>query len=203
MYALIQMRSQPTHRARIIAANNILNALFMVVSSAGRGRAAGARVSPSRRSSWSPALLNAVVGGLHLPAGARVPAAFHRLHPHAACIYRFQRAAVMSTSRCEGAGHPGVQPRQLHRRRGADGGQPAAHPFPHGPPHLRHAGVGLAVPPGQGHPHRAAERRPRGIYERPPSSRRVRVLADGELLAIFPEGGITKRRHAWASSRAA
>jgi 1-acyl-sn-glycerol-3-phosphate acyltransferase len=33
MYALIQMRSQATHRARIIAANNILNALFMVASS--------------------------------------------------------------------------------------------------------------------------------------------------------------------------
>lgn len=33
MYALIQLRSQATHRARIIAANNILNALFMVVSS--------------------------------------------------------------------------------------------------------------------------------------------------------------------------
>ncbi|WP_254367013.1 MFS transporter [Paraburkholderia sp. NMBU_R16] len=32
LYALIQSRSQPTHRARIIAANNILNALFMVVS---------------------------------------------------------------------------------------------------------------------------------------------------------------------------
>jgi 1-acyl-sn-glycerol-3-phosphate acyltransferase len=32
MYALIQMRSLPTHRARIIAANNILNALFMVAS---------------------------------------------------------------------------------------------------------------------------------------------------------------------------
>ncbi len=32
MYALIQLRSQPSHRARIIAANNILNALFMVVS---------------------------------------------------------------------------------------------------------------------------------------------------------------------------
>ena len=28
MYALVQMRAQPTHRARIIAANNILNALF-------------------------------------------------------------------------------------------------------------------------------------------------------------------------------
>ena len=37
MYALIQIRSQPTHRARIIAANNILNALFMIVSSIGVG----------------------------------------------------------------------------------------------------------------------------------------------------------------------
>jgi len=33
MYALIQMRAQPSHRARIIAANNILNALFMIASS--------------------------------------------------------------------------------------------------------------------------------------------------------------------------
>jgi 1-acyl-sn-glycerol-3-phosphate acyltransferase len=33
LYALIQSRSEPTHRARIIAANNILNALFMIVSS--------------------------------------------------------------------------------------------------------------------------------------------------------------------------
>ncbi|MFT3779241.1 MAG: MFS transporter [Ottowia sp.] len=32
MYALIQLRSAPTHRARIIAANNILNALFMIGS---------------------------------------------------------------------------------------------------------------------------------------------------------------------------
>jgi 1-acyl-sn-glycerol-3-phosphate acyltransferase len=32
LYALIQARSQPSHRSRIIAANNILNALFMVVS---------------------------------------------------------------------------------------------------------------------------------------------------------------------------
>ncbi len=37
MYALIQLRSQPSHRARIIAANNILNALFMIVSSIGVG----------------------------------------------------------------------------------------------------------------------------------------------------------------------
>jgi 1-acyl-sn-glycerol-3-phosphate acyltransferase len=32
LYALIQSRSQPSHRSRIIAANNIMNALFMVAS---------------------------------------------------------------------------------------------------------------------------------------------------------------------------
>ncbi|CAG9172695.1 MFS transporter [Cupriavidus respiraculi] len=32
LYALIQSRSMPTHRARIIAANNILNSLFMIAS---------------------------------------------------------------------------------------------------------------------------------------------------------------------------
>ncbi len=37
MYALIQLRCPPTHRARIIAANNILNALFMIVSSVAAG----------------------------------------------------------------------------------------------------------------------------------------------------------------------
>ena len=42
MYALIQLRSQPTHRARIIAANNILNALFMIASSVIAGLLLGA-----------------------------------------------------------------------------------------------------------------------------------------------------------------
>jgi hypothetical protein len=32
LYALLQERSEPSHRSRIIAANNILNAVFMVVS---------------------------------------------------------------------------------------------------------------------------------------------------------------------------
>ena len=43
MYALIQLRSQPTHRARIIAANNILNALFMIASSVMAGALLGAK----------------------------------------------------------------------------------------------------------------------------------------------------------------
>jgi 1-acyl-sn-glycerol-3-phosphate acyltransferase len=45
MYALIQLRSQPTHRARIIAANNILNALFMIASSVIAGLLLGAGLS--------------------------------------------------------------------------------------------------------------------------------------------------------------
>ncbi|MCM2345225.1 MAG: MFS transporter [Acidovorax soli] len=42
MYALIQMRSRPTHRARTIAANNILNALFMIASAVIAGALLGA-----------------------------------------------------------------------------------------------------------------------------------------------------------------
>jgi 1-acyl-sn-glycerol-3-phosphate acyltransferase len=42
MYALIQLRSRATHRARIIAANNILNALFMIASSVLAGAMLGA-----------------------------------------------------------------------------------------------------------------------------------------------------------------
>jgi 1-acyl-sn-glycerol-3-phosphate acyltransferase len=45
MYALIQLRAQPTHRARIIAANNILNALFMIASSLLAGALLGAGFS--------------------------------------------------------------------------------------------------------------------------------------------------------------
>jgi len=34
LYAMMQARSEPSHRARIIAANNILNAVFMVIAAA-------------------------------------------------------------------------------------------------------------------------------------------------------------------------
>ncbi len=45
MYALIQLRCPSTHRARIIAANNILNAIFIIVSSLGAGVLLGAGVT--------------------------------------------------------------------------------------------------------------------------------------------------------------
>ena len=62
MYALIQLRSAPSHRARIIAANNILNALFMIASSVlvGALLAAGLTIP---QVFLVVGLLNAVVAG--------------------------------------------------------------------------------------------------------------------------------------------
>jgi MFS family permease len=62
MYALIQLRCPPTHRARIIAANNILNALFMIVSSVGVGLLLSAGFSIPEVFGLV-GLLNAVVAG--------------------------------------------------------------------------------------------------------------------------------------------
>ena len=45
LYALVQIRSAPEQRARIIAANNIVNALFMVVGALGAAAALGAGLS--------------------------------------------------------------------------------------------------------------------------------------------------------------
>ena len=61
MYALIQLRSPPSHRARIIAANNILNALFMITSSVGAGALLSAGYTVPEVFLVT-ALLNAVVG---------------------------------------------------------------------------------------------------------------------------------------------
>ena len=62
MYALIQLRAKPSHRARIIAANNILNALFMIVSSLMAGALLGAGFSIPQVFGVT-ALLNVLVVG--------------------------------------------------------------------------------------------------------------------------------------------
>ena len=101
MYALIQLRSQPTHRARIIAANNILNALFMIASSV----LAGALLE---RGLHDPAGVPGHRAGqrgggvLHLHAGARVPAALRGLG-RLALRLPLQGATATSTSRPQGA----------------------------------------------------------------------------------------------------
>ena len=60
LYALVQIRSAPEQRARIIAANNILNALFMVVGALGAASLLGAGLSMPALFGLA-ALLNAVV----------------------------------------------------------------------------------------------------------------------------------------------
>jgi 1-acyl-sn-glycerol-3-phosphate acyltransferase len=62
LYAVIQARSEPSHRARIIAANNILNALFMIVSALGVGLLLGLGFSIPQVF-LTVGLLNAVVAG--------------------------------------------------------------------------------------------------------------------------------------------
>lgn len=60
LYALVQLRSSPEHRARIIAANNILNALFMVVGALGAASLLSAGLSIPALFALA-ALLNALV----------------------------------------------------------------------------------------------------------------------------------------------
>ena len=60
LYALVQIRSAPEQRARIIAANNILNALFMVVGALGAAAALGVGLSIPALFGLA-ALLNALV----------------------------------------------------------------------------------------------------------------------------------------------
>ncbi len=60
LYALVQLRSSPAHRARIIAANNILNALFMVVGALGAASLLGEGLSMPALFGLA-ALLNALV----------------------------------------------------------------------------------------------------------------------------------------------
>ncbi|MBS7806537.1 MFS transporter [Variovorax sp. PCZ-1] len=88
MYALIQLRSAPTHRARIIAANNILNALFMIASSLIVGALLGAKFTIPQVFLFT-ALANAVVAAYIF---LLVPEYFLRFVAWVAsrCIYRFK-----------------------------------------------------------------------------------------------------------------
>lgn len=60
LYTLVQLRSSAEHRARVIAANNILNALFMVVGALGAASLLGAGLSMPALFGLA-ALLNALV----------------------------------------------------------------------------------------------------------------------------------------------
>ncbi|MFM7506920.1 MAG: MFS transporter [Rubrivivax sp.] len=187
MYALIQMRSPPTHRARVIAANNILNALFMIVSALMCGALLSAGLGVTQVFLVT-ALLNAVVAGyifLLVPEYLLRFLAWILTH----LVYRF---------RVRGEEHiPTAGPAVLvcnHVSYVDAVLLMAASPRPirfimdhriFATPVLGalfRLGKAIPIAPQKDDP---------AAYERAFAEAR-RVLDEGDLLAIFPEGGLTR-----------
>ena len=187
MYALIQLRAPKSHRARIIAANNILNALFMIASSllAGAMLSAGFSIAEVF---LATGLANALVAGyifLLVPEYLLRFVAFLLTH----VVYRL---------RVSGAGHiPTEGPAVIAANHvsfvdalvlAAVSPRPIRFLMDHrifATPVLgalfRLAGA-IPVAPQKEDP---------VVYQRAFEAA-SKVLADGDLLGIFPEGGITR-----------
>ncbi|RUP31358.1 MAG: MFS transporter, partial [Curvibacter sp.] len=187
MYALIQMRSQPTHRARIIAANNILNALFMIGSSVMAGALLGAGLSIPQVFLFV-GLANAVVAGYIF---LLVPEYLLRFVAWvlSRCIYRFRvrgdehlpvtGAAVLAcnhVSFVDAVLLMAASPRPIYFL-------------------MDHR---IFQTPLLGTLFRLAKAIPIAPQKEDPAAyeaafeRAAQVLREGDLLAIFPEGGITR-----------
>ena len=187
MYALIQLRSLPSHRARIIAANNILNALFMIVSSLGVGALLSANFSIPQVFLIT-GLLNAVVAGYIF---LLVPEYLLRFVAFLAtrCVYRFkvrgdeniptQGAAILVCN------HVSFVDAVLLM---AASPRPIRFIMDHEIFKIPVLGwmfkLAKAIPI-------APQRVDAQAYEQAFVQARA-VLADSELLCIFPEGGITR-----------
>jgi 1-acyl-sn-glycerol-3-phosphate acyltransferase len=187
MYALIQLRSQPSHRARIIAANNILNALFMIVSALGVGLLLGLGLSIPQVF-LAVGLLNALVAFyifLLVPEYLLRFVAFLLTR----CVYRFtvrgeehipvQGAAVLAcnhVSYVDAVLLMAASPRPIRFL--------MDHRIFATPVLGRLFRLAKAIPI-------APQREDPAAYERAFEEAR-RVLDDGDLLGIFPEGHITR-----------
>ncbi len=187
MYALIQLRSQPTHRARIIAANNILNALFMIASSliAGAMLAAGFTIP---QMFLAVGLANAVVAFyifLLVPEYLLRFVAWVVSH----CVYRFklkgdqhiplQGAAILACN------HVSFVDAVLLM---AASPRPIVFLMDHRIFQVPLLGwlfrLAKAIP--------IAPRAEDPVAYEAAFAKAAQVLRDGDLLGIFPEGGITK-----------
>ncbi|HSV70151.1 MAG TPA: MFS transporter [Methylibium sp.] len=187
MYALIQLRSRPSHRARIIAANNILNALFMIVSAgmAGALLAAGATIPQ----------IFLLVGLLNLAVGAYI---FLLVPEYLLRFLSLLLTRLMYRFRIEGDEHIPTRGAALlvcnHVSFVDAMLLMAASPRP-----IRFVmDHRIFATPVLGALFRLAKAIPiapqkedAATYERAFAAAR-RVLDEGELLCIFPEGGITR-----------
>jgi 1-acyl-sn-glycerol-3-phosphate acyltransferase len=187
MYALIQLRSPASHRARIIAANNILNALFMIASSilAGAMLALGASVP---QIFLAVGIANIVVAGYIF---LLVPEYLLRFIAWVASrfIYRFkitgdehipvQGAAVLTcnhVSYVDAVLLMAASPRPIY--------------FVMDHRIFKQPVLGALFKLAKAIPIAPRSEDP-AAYEAAFEAA-AKVLRDGDLLAIFPEGGITK-----------
>ena len=187
MYALIQLRSVPTHRARIIAANNILNALFMIASSVIVGALLGAKFTIPQVFLFT-ALANAVVA---IYIFLLVPEYFLRFVAWVAsrCIYRFKVAGDQHIPTTGAAiltcNHVSFVDAVLLM---AASPRPIVFVMDHRIFKLPVIGwffkLAKAIPI-------ALKNEDPALYEASFAAA-GKVLREGDLLAIFPEGGITR-----------
>jgi hypothetical protein len=161
LYALIQARAEPSHRARIIAANNILNALFIIVAALMSKALLDSGVSFPELF-LVVGLMNAAVAGyiyMLVPEFLMRFICWLLIHT----VYRLEKRGLENIPRR--AGRARVQPRELRRSAGDPRGEPAAHPLRDGPQHLQDADRFVRLPHRQGDSDRAGEGRreaPRG-----------------------------------------
>ena len=186
MYALIQLRAQPTHRARIIAANNILNALFMIASSVIAGALLKAGFTIPQVFLFT-GIANAVVAGyifLLVPEYLLRFVAWVATH----LVYRFRvrgeehipttGAALLvcnHVSFVDAVLLMAASPRPIH--------------FVMDHRIFRVPVLGLLFRLAKAIP--IASRQEDGALYEAAFERAAQVLREGDLLAIFPEGGIT------------
>jgi 1-acyl-sn-glycerol-3-phosphate acyltransferase len=187
MYALIQLRSQPTHRARIIAANNILNALFMIVSAVLAGALLKAEFSIPQIFLFV-GLANAVVA---LYIFLLVPEYLLRFIAFVAsrCIYRFK---------VQGDEHIPAQGAALLACNHVSFVDPVLMMAASPRPIYFVMDHRIFKMPVLGWLFRLARAIPIAPRAEDPAAYEAafeaaaKVLRDGDLLAIFPEGGITR-----------
>ena len=187
MYALIQLRSQPTHRARIIAANNILNALFMIASSVIAGALLGAGCTIPQIFLFT-AIANAVVAFyifMLVPEYLLRFVAWLLSH----CVYRFKvtgdQHIPIAGPAILACNHVSFVDAVLLM---AASPRPIVFLMDHG----------IFQVPVLGWLFRLAKAIPIAPRAENPAAYEAafaaaaKVLQDGDLLGIFPEGGITK-----------
>jgi len=187
MYALIQLRAQPTHRARIIAANNILNALFMIASALIAGALIGAGLSIPQIF-LLVGIANAVVAAYIF---LLVPEYLLRFIAWVAsrCIYRFKvrgdEAIPIEGAAVLACNHVSFVDAVLLM---AASPRPICFVMDHRIFKVPVLGwlfrLAKAIPI-------APQKDDPAVYEAA-FARAAQVLRQGDLLAIFPEGGITR-----------